>query len=564
MKTKSILVLAIIVLFAIAPLACESALAFEIVAWGSTSFGKCDVPVGNDIIGIAASRVHSLALRSDGSLLAWGYNDQGQCNVPVGNDFVAIAAGDRHSLSLRTDGSLVGWGENYKGQCDVPEGNNFAAIAAGFRHSLAIKKDGSLEAWGYNYYGQCDVPEGNDFVAIAGGYDHSLALKSDGSLVAWGQNWYGVCDVPSGSDFVATSAYGLHNLALKSDGSSVAWGYNFSGQCNVPSGNDFAAIAAGCDHSLALRKDGSLEAWGYNYYGQCNVPAGNNFVEITAGGFHNLALVGEPTMPPVADADGPYSIYVGDTLTLDASGSTDADNDIVSYMWDLDDDESFETDAGAQAVFDVNYTSLQLLGLIVDHTYNIHVKVTDSEGQSDVADSTFIIVPKPAVKVTVDIKPGSCPNPVNVKSSSVLPVAILGTGDVNVIDIDPTSIAFSFGEVNVGAIRCSYEDVAGPVSDSNDCNCITDGPDGFLDLTLKFKTQEIVNAVGNVNDGDELQLELIGVLFDETPIEGADCILIRGRHKPINPADINKDGVVDMFDLAILAENWLESSIVGE
>ncbi len=273
-----------------------------------------------------------------------------------------------------------------------------------------------------------------------------------------------------------------------------------------------------------------------------------------------IATIPEPTVPPVADADGPYTVNVGDSLTLDANGSTDDDNDIVSYIWDLDDDENFETDAGGQAIFDVNYSYLQSLGLLVDYPYNIHLKVTDSQGQSDVADSTLIIVPKPALEVAVDIKPGSCPNPLNVKSSGVLPIAILGTEDYDVITIDPTSIRLA----GIEPLRSGYEDVATPVSDSNDCNCTTEGPDGFLDLTLKFETQKIVEAIGDVNDGDVLTLELTGVLYDETPIEGADCILIRGRHKPINPADINKDGVVNAADFAIFAQNWLQSSIVDE
>ena len=278
----------------------------------------------------------------------------------------------------------------------------------------------------------------------------------------------------------------------------------------------------------------------------------------------DVSVIPEPSTLPVADAEGPYTIYVGDTLTLDANGSTNADDDIVSYMWDLDDNNSFETDAGGQAIFDVNYTYLQSLGLIVDHTYNIHVQVTDSEGQSDVANSTLTIVPKPALAVAVDIKPGSCPNPVNVKSSGVLPIAILGTDDYDITTIDPTSIRLA----GVEPLRSGYEDVATPVSDSNDCNCTTDGPDGFLDLTLKFETQKIVEAIGDVNDGDVRVLTLTGVLFDpipfETPIEGADCIVIRGRHKPINPADINKDGVVNAADFAIFAQNWLQSSIVEE
>ena len=86
-------------------------------------------------------------------------------------------------------------------------------------------------------------------------------------------------------------------------------------------------------------------------------------------------------------------------------------------------------------------------------------------------------------------------------------------------------------------------------------------PDGLLDLTLKFETQAIAEALGEVNDGDVLTLELTGVLFDETPIEEVDCVVIRGKHKPINGADINKDGVVDMADFAMFAESWLQSSV---
>jgi len=273
-----------------------------------------------------------------------------------------------------------------------------------------------------------------------------------------------------------------------------------------------------------------------------------------------IILVPEPGTPPIANADGPYTIHVGDTLTLNASGSKDDDNDIVSYLWDLDDNNSFETDAGSNAVFDVNYAYLQSLGLLVNNAYKIHLKVTDTEGLSDVNNTTLTIIPIPALQVIVDIKPGSCPNPLNVKSSGVLPVAILGTADFDVTTIDPTSIRLA----GVSPLRSSFEDVAGPVADSNDCNCTDDGPDGFLDLTLKFKTQDIVEAIGDVNYGDTLTLKLTGVLIGESPIEGNDCIVISGKHKTCNKFDINKDGVVDSQDFAIFAENWMQSSIIED
>jgi hypothetical protein len=282
--------------------------------------------------------------------------------------------------------------------------------------------------------------------------------------------------------------------------------------------------------------------------GTSEVPAGFEVVPLPAA--------------PVADADGAYSIFVGDTLTLDASGSTDDDNDIVSYVWDLDDNNSFETDAGTEPIFDVDYTYLQSLGLLVNHTYTIGLKVTDSEQQSDIADSTLTIVPKPALAVAVDIKPTSCPNPMNIKSSGVMRAAILGTEDVYVTDIDATSILLA----GVSVIRHSFEDVAAPVTDANDCNCTTVGPDGLLDLTLKFKTQDIVEELlrteGQLVDGEMLMLELTGVLFGESPIEGADCVLIKGKVPKglaTKIVDTNQDGVIDFYDFAALANQWLQT-----
>jgi hypothetical protein len=160
--------------------------------------------------------------------------------------------------------------------------------------------------------------------------------------------------------------------------------------------------------------------------------------------------------------------------------------------------------------------------------------------------------------IPLDIKPGSCPNPVNVKSKGVLPVAILGTEEFDASTIDPASVRLN----DIEPIRSSLEDVGAPLTDPNECECTTDGPDGFIDLSLKFKTQDIVESLGEVNTDDILMLPLTGVLNDGTSIEGEDCILIVGRFKPLNKADINGDGFVNAVDMAIVAENWLESSLI--
>jgi hypothetical protein len=130
--------------------------------------------------------------------------------------------------------------------------------------------------------------------------------------------------------------------------------------------------------------------------------------------------------------------------------------------------------------------------------------------------------------VIVDIKPGSCPNPLNVKDKGVLPVAILGSEDFDVFNIDPASIRLE----SVAPIRSNWEDVAAPAPDTGDvCECTTKGPDGYIDFTLKFDTQEIVEELGELNDGDVLPLILTGVDIDGTPIEGSDCVVIIQKGK---------------------------------
>lgn len=143
-------------------------------------------------------------------------------------------------------------------------------------------------------------------------------------------------------------------------------------------------------------------------------------------------------------------------------------------------------------------------------------------------------LPPLVISVPIDIKPQSCPNPLNVGSKGILPVAICGTEDFDVSTVDPLTIEL----IGVTPLRCSYEDVCTAfyplLGKESELDCTEEGPDGYLDLTLKFDIQEIIEELGEVDDGDVVVLLLTGNLLEEdggTPIEGEDVVIILKKGK---------------------------------
>jgi hypothetical protein len=135
----------------------------------------------------------------------------------------------------------------------------------------------------------------------------------------------------------------------------------------------------------------------------------------------------------------------------------------------------------------------------------------------------------------LDIKPCSCPNPLNVESRGVLPVAILGTETLDVSEIDPASVRLvtAQGGEGISPLRWSMDDVSTPYEPYTgketveDCNEF--GPDGYLDLTLKFDKQEIVEKLGAVEDRQVKLFTVTGKLIEElgnTPIIGEDIVML--------------------------------------
>jgi uncharacterized repeat protein (TIGR01451 family) len=142
------------------------------------------------------------------------------------------------------------------------------------------------------------------------------------------------------------------------------------------------------------------------------------------------------------------------------------------------------------------------------------------------------VIEPPLIEVAVDIKPGSCPNPIEVKKRGVMPVAIAGTFDFDVSQIDPESIKITREDVGVSVpvLRWSFEDAATPY-DGDLCGCHALTGDGIMDLSLKFSSAAIVQML-MLDEvlGETIPFTITGNLLEEyggDTIEGQDCMRVQ-------------------------------------
>ncbi len=110
------------------------------------------------------------------------------------------------------------------------------------------------------------------------------------------------------------------------------------------------------------------------------------------------------------------------------------------------------------------------------------------------------------ITVDIDIKPGSDPNSINTKNKGVIPVAILGSANFDVSDVDVTTLTFGPG----GATPAHK--AGGHVEDVND--------DGFDDLVSHYPTQD-----AGLSSGDT-EACVDGATTGGMTIRGCDAVRI--------------------------------------
>ncbi|MEV7521996.1 hypothetical protein [Streptomyces sp. NPDC091371] len=331
------------------------------------------------VIDLDGGAGHTVSLRTDGTVWTWGLNDRGQlgngttrsadrpvrvcapgqtapCSRPL-TDVVAVSAGASHTLALRSDGTVVAWGGNEYGQLGdatstdrstpvqvcapgqtAPCSSFLTGITnfdAGYWHNLAVQSGGTLHSWGLNSSGQ--LGDGSNVFNsttpvqaaltgapgnVAAGRYHSLAHMTDSTVRSWGFNGFG--QLGNGT---TTST----NLPVQ----VCAQGQTAPCAAFLTGVNE---VAAGADYSLALPTDGTVRAWGDNGFGQLGdgttahrstpvqtcaagqtAPCGaflTGVIGFAAGGYHTLALQSDLTLKGWGHN---FSGQIGDGTTADRS-----------------------------------------------------------------------------------------------------------------------------------------------------------------------------------------------------------------------------------------------------
>ena len=306
----------------------------------------------------------ALLLAPDGSLWAWGgarFNLMSVFPQPeilpfphrVGSDsdWSQVAAGGiMHTVGLKTDGSLWAWGWNRQGE--VGQGNmttrhygmptrigtetNWTSICAGLNHSLALKNDGSLWAWGANTDGVLGTGVTNDAAVptmigldrewrtIAAGRFASFAIKSNGTIWGWGNCTSGGSNdlapkqIGFDTNWISISAGSYAILALKADGTIWGGGKNASSASafhSCPTTNftqigrdgDWTEIHTASSSFFARKKNGGWWGWGLNDFRQLGLGI-------------NVAEVISPQRLPFDCEARAFAPGVGNTLVLGTDG----------------------------------------------------------------------------------------------------------------------------------------------------------------------------------------------------------------------------------------------------
>ncbi len=222
----------------------------------------------------------------------------------------------------------------------------------------------------------------------------------------------------------------------------------------------------------------------------------------------NLAATASAGGPYVAQATG----WEGAWVFLDGRDSFDPDGDELTYEWDLD--MAVDSGGDGDPNNDVDATEPTATRVFPIGQTDISLVVTDEYGVSSEPDVTMVTVS--LIEVSIDIKPGSYPNSINMGSNGVIPVAFLTDEAFDASTIDPATVTLRGEDFSDGLVKLrGKKDAPVPMSNLTDVD-----DDGDLDLVVHLETEKLAEYP---LDAD---CELGALTYDGFVVSGSDTIRI--------------------------------------
>lgn len=243
------------------------------------------ISAGTDWNTVSTGTYHTAAIKTDGSLWLWGTGASnfatgvlGENNsvlrsspvqtISCGTSWKSVALGPIHSVAIKTDGTLWSWGCNGGRMGDntgvnrsspvqtISGGTNWKQASADYSNTAAVKTDGTLWLFGGNSDGQLGINNrtavispvqtltaGTNWKSVSVGRFTTAAVKTDGTLWIWGGG--------------ATSG-NLGNNSTINRSSPVQ---------TISGGTDWKTVAVTNYNTAAIKTDGTLWRWGDGFYG---------------------------------------------------------------------------------------------------------------------------------------------------------------------------------------------------------------------------------------------------------------------------------------------------------
>jgi alpha-tubulin suppressor-like RCC1 family protein len=318
---------------------------------------------------------YTAAIKTDGTLWTWGTGSNGRLgnavtagtiSTPVttfagGTNWKQVSCGRIHTAAIKTDGTLWTWGSGTSGRLGnaVTAGNistpittfaggtNWKQVSCGDVDTAAIKTDGTLWTWGDGTDGVLGngattgiistpittFAGGTNWKQVSVSRDLSLqylaATKTDGTLWTWGNGLAGhlgnanitnrstpITTFAGGTNWKQVSLGDRHAVVIKTDGTLWVWGPGSDGRLgnaqtsNVSTpittfagGTNWKQVSCGGIHTAAIKTDGTLWVWGNGNGGRLGnadttnrstpittFAGGTNWKQVSGGSNHTAAV----------------------------------------------------------------------------------------------------------------------------------------------------------------------------------------------------------------------------------------------------------------------------------